>query len=59
MPVTLGGVPNDPGSGSLQIPLVLSPAIPTGTAIKAQAFVADAANAWGYSATNGLSFLPQ
>ena len=57
VPATLGGTAGVAGSGELSIPTVLSPSIQTGTALKLQAFVADSTNSWGYSASNGLSFL--
>ncbi len=50
----LGGDPAIPGSGGYSvvapIPANMQPAT-----IKLQAFVADSANSWGYSASNGLS----
>ncbi len=55
VPLMLNGTPGVPGSGSLALSSVLAPPIQSGTTLKAQAFIADATNSWGYSSTNALS----
>ncbi|MFG0319818.1 MAG: vanadium-dependent haloperoxidase [Planctomycetota bacterium JB042] len=55
VPLPLGGTPGVPGSGSFEFTTTLPPSTPTGTALKLQGFVTDATNAWGYTATNGVS----
>lgn len=55
LPLPVAGTPGVAGSGFVSLASLLPAAVPGGSQIKFQALIADAANPWGYSATNGAS----
>lgn len=57
LPVSTGGTTGVAGSGGVSLPSLIPSDAPVGTAVKLQAIVADSANPWGYSTSNGLSIL--